>query len=121
MRSYPVCFAVLFGSLVVAQPADLPAPVRIESGVGGHIHPALCVTKKGTWSPSTARASTSRTCSRARRQDMVEAGPVPAHGQDAGLSRVADDGRLVHAWNVWFALLAVLAVLASFAGRWAGT
>src|SRR5262245_15277631 len=28
------------------QEADLPSPVRIDSGVSGHIHPALAVTKK---------------------------------------------------------------------------
>src|SRR5262245_31732425 len=27
---------------------DAPKPVRIASGVSGHIHPAACVSKKGT-------------------------------------------------------------------------
>src|SRR5262249_43580001 len=31
-----------------AQNTELPPSVRIDSGVSGHIHPALCVTKKGT-------------------------------------------------------------------------
>src|ERR1051326_8081013 len=32
---------------LAAQNTDLPL-VRIDSGVSGHIHPALCLTKKGT-------------------------------------------------------------------------
>lgn len=35
-------------SSLFAQGTELPPPVRIDSGVSGHIHPALCITKKGT-------------------------------------------------------------------------
>ena len=41
--------SLLLLSLVLhAVPAELPKPVRIGSGVSGHIHPAACVTKNGT-------------------------------------------------------------------------
>src|SRR5882672_1753513 len=39
---------VLFPLSLFGQDSELPQPVRIESGVSGHIHPALCITKKGT-------------------------------------------------------------------------
>jgi hypothetical protein len=40
--------AVLLCTAVIGQEAGLSAPVRIESGVSGHIHPALCLSTKGT-------------------------------------------------------------------------
>ena len=45
---------MIFGTLLFfalmgfAKNAELPPPVRIDSGVSGHIHPALAITKKGT-------------------------------------------------------------------------
>src|SRR5688572_4389460 len=39
---------LLLASASLAQGPDLLPLVRIESGVSGHIHPALCITKKGT-------------------------------------------------------------------------
>lgn len=41
----------LFGCIMIAgalgaQNGALPQPVRIDSGVSGHIHPALCISKK---------------------------------------------------------------------------
>ena len=40
-------FVMIAGALG-AQSTQLPIPVRIDSGVSGHIHPALAFTKKGT-------------------------------------------------------------------------
>src|SRR5213594_3161279 len=40
--------SALFASALSGQEPSLPPPVRIDSGVTGHIHPALCITKKGT-------------------------------------------------------------------------
>lgn len=38
-----------FTTTVAAEPDPWPPkPIRIASGVGGHIHPAACVTRKGT-------------------------------------------------------------------------
>src|SRR5438105_15084197 len=39
---------LLVAAPLFAQEKELPPPVRIDSGVSGHIHPALCITKKGT-------------------------------------------------------------------------
>jgi len=49
MKKLPLLIAcVLFGSPVFAENTELPPPVRIDSDVSGHIHPALCITRKGT-------------------------------------------------------------------------
>ena len=38
---------LLFAARLFARDPE-PPPVRIDGGVSGHIHPALCLTKKGT-------------------------------------------------------------------------
>src|SRR6266704_869820 len=43
----PAVWLILAPALF-AQNVELPPPVRIESGVSGHIHPALAITNKGT-------------------------------------------------------------------------
>src|SRR4051812_13200705 len=48
-RSLTVVIGFLaVASTSAAQRRELPPPVRIATGVSGHIHPALCVSKKGT-------------------------------------------------------------------------
>ncbi len=89
-----------------AQPAgDI---VRIDTGVSGHIHPALCVTKKGTliavychaeYRPHRITRSTDggKTWSKpALFPHTVKTAVYPG-----SLTTLAD-GRIVHAWNVWF-------------------
>ncbi len=107
MRS-ALATTLVFAMACHAQDADPPISVRLETGVSGHIHPALCVTSKGTlvavfckseykpylitrstdggknWSKSTLFPHTEKT--------QVYPG---------SLTTLAD-GRLVHAWNVWF-------------------
>src|SRR5258708_4075646 len=43
-----VLAGLLLPSALFGRNAELPPPVRIDSGVSGHIHPALCISKKGT-------------------------------------------------------------------------
>src|SRR5687768_16148138 len=95
-------------SIASAQGRDLPAPVRVGSDVSGHIHPALCISKKGTL--------VAVFCQReykphliTRSEDGGKSWSTPKlfpHTQDTlvypgSLSTLAD-GSLVHAWNVWF-------------------
>src|SRR5262245_66162635 len=51
-RTLPLYFGVCFLYAAVARTDEsvigLNERVRIASGVSGHIHPALCMTKKGT-------------------------------------------------------------------------
>jgi hypothetical protein len=101
---------LVFFLLLGMTPAALAdeKPVRIASGVSGHIHPAICVTKKGTvvvifsqfdfkdlkltrstdggqtWSEPVAFALTAR-------QSIYP-----------GSLTTLEDGRILHAWNVWY-------------------
>ncbi len=101
--------ALLFlTTLASAQEAPLPPPVRIETGVSGHIHPALCLTRKGTlvavfckseYKPYLITRSTDagQTWSKPALFPPTEKTSV----YPGSLTTLAD-GRLVHAWNVWF-------------------
>jgi BNR/Asp-box repeat len=103
-----LALAVLLTPNLLGQDTALPMPVRIETGVSGHIHPALCITKKGTlvavyckkeYAPYFLTRST----------DGGKTWSKPALVQGAEKSQVYPgslttlaDGRLVHAWNVWY-------------------
>jgi hypothetical protein len=103
------CASASFG-----QDAQLPPTVRLDTGVSGHIHPALCVTKKGTlvaayckseYQPYLLTRSTDggKTWSR----PALFPHTVKALVYPGSLTALAD-GRLVHAWNVWFTAAAKL-------------
>jgi hypothetical protein len=92
-----------------AQGRDLPPPVRLCSDVSGHIHPALCISKKGTlvavfcqheYKPHLISRSTDggKTWS----DPKLFPPTVNTQVYPGSLTALAD-GRLVHAWNVWFA------------------
>jgi glycerophosphoryl diester phosphodiesterase len=94
------------GSAVSGQ--EVSAPVRIETGVSGHIHPALCITKKGTlvavyckseYKPYLITRSTDggKTWST---PTLFE--PTAKMQVYPGSLTTLADGRLVHAWNVWY-------------------
>src|SRR5688572_24048410 len=42
------CFAIFASAWDLVSAADLAGLVRIGNPVGGHIHPSLCLSKKGT-------------------------------------------------------------------------
>src|SRR5882724_6326661 len=84
--------------------------VRLDTGVSGHIHPALCVTKKGTliavychaeYKPHRVTRSTDggKTWSK----PALFPHTVNTQVYPGSLTTLAD-GRIVHAWNVWFSL-----------------
>jgi hypothetical protein len=93
-----------------AQEAKLPPPVRIESGVSGHIHPALCITAKGTL--------VAVFCKKERAPHLIsrstDGGKTWSHpalfpptiktGIYPGSLTTLADGRIVSTWNVWFAV-----------------
>jgi hypothetical protein len=89
--------------------ADTPAEiVRLDSGVSGHIHPALCITKKGTLIAIYCHAEY-RPHRITRSTDSGKTWSKPAlfphtiktQVYPGSLTTLAD-GRIVHAWNVWF-------------------
>jgi hypothetical protein len=98
--------SVLCGAAGLAQ-AGSP-PVRIDNGVSGHIHPAICVTKKGTLVAVYCK-SEYKPYLITRSTDGGKTWSKPAlfpHTVDTrvypGSLTTLGDGRLVHAWNVWF-------------------
>ena len=112
-RRLAACLALC--SLIAApaafgQEGKLPPPVRIDSGVSGHIHPALCITSKGTLVAAF--------CKRERAPHLITRStdggktwsqpalfpPTSKTGVYPGSLTTLADGRIVHAWNVWFAV-----------------
>jgi hypothetical protein len=102
-----VLTALSAGAYFVAA-GELPTPVRIETGVSGHIHPALCVTSKGTlvavyckseYQPYLITRSTDggKTWSK----PTLFPHTIKTQVYPGSLTALAD-GRIVHAWNVWF-------------------
>lgn len=99
--------ALLLSSTVLAAEPD-SKPLRIGSGVSGHIHPAACVTNKGTvlvmYSQSEAK---NMRMSRSEDGGKIFAESVPfPHTQQVefypGSLTALADGRIVHAWNTWY-------------------
>ncbi len=101
--------SALCSSSLAAEEGDLPPPVRIESGVSGHIHPALCITKKGTlvavfckseYQPYLITRSTDGGKSWSKPALFSHTAKTQVY--PGSLTTLAD-GRIVHAWNVWYA------------------
>ncbi|MFM7097796.1 MAG: sialidase family protein [Gemmataceae bacterium] len=99
---------LLISGVLGAQDPGLPAPVRIDSGVSGHIHPALAITKKGNLVAVYCKSEYNPYLV-TRSLDMGKTWSKPAlfpHTVDTqvypGSLTTLADGRLVHAWNVWF-------------------
>lgn len=97
-----------FAPFASAGSENLPAPVRIETGVSGHIHPALCITAKGTLVAVFCK-SEYKPYLITRSTDGGKSWTKPAlfpHTTETavypGSLTTLADGRLVHAWNVWF-------------------
>lgn len=83
-------------------------PVRIASGVSGHIHPAICVTKKGKivviFSQSDFK-DLRQTSSNDGGKTWSKPEPFPHTVKQSiypGSLTTLSDGRILHAWNVWY-------------------
>src|SRR5438105_8847754 len=99
---------LLVAAPLFAENTELPPPVRIDSDVSGHIHPALCITKKGTlvavyckseFKPYLITRSTDAGKTWSKPTPFPHT--VATQVYPGSLTTLAD-GRLVHAWNVWF-------------------
>lgn len=102
-----VLFAALsFPAFAFSQDADL-ALVRIAKPVNGHIHPAMCLTGKGTLVVTFGHIN-HRDLRITRSTDGGKTWAVPTpfvHTQGKtyypGSLTTLRDGRIVHAWNRW--------------------
>ena len=98
---------LLLASVAIAAEPDTK-PLRIGSGVSGHIHPAVCVTNKGTvivlYSQSEAR-NMRLTRSEDGGKTFTESVPFPQTEKiefyPGSLTTLAD-GRVLHTWNTWY-------------------
>jgi hypothetical protein len=106
-------FMAVVGLLIIASSASaqgnaLPPPVRIGSNVSGHIHPALCISKKGTLVAVYCQHEYKpHLITRSNDGGKTWSTPIPfPHTLDTqvypGSLTTLADGGLVHAWNVWF-------------------
>lgn len=110
MRIHQLLIAIVLLGVpaLTARAAELPPPTRIETGVSGHIHPALCVTPKGTLVAVYCKSEfmpylLTRSTDGGQTWSKPELFPhtVKTQVYPGSLTTLAD-GRLVHAWNVWF-------------------
>ena len=101
-----VVFGVWMGSASLAD--DVPRYVRLGSGMSGHIHPAACVTKKGTVLVTYCQteAKDMRLC---RSTDGGKTWSEPAAYLPTaklliypGALTTLNDGRVLHVWNTWY-------------------
>lgn len=107
-RMLAIMSLLVFAPALLAQDSALPPPTRIETGVSGHIHPALCVSKKGTLVAVYCKSEyqpylLTRSTDGGKTWSKPELFPhtVKTQVYPGSLTTLAD-GRLVHAWNVWF-------------------
>ncbi|MCO6457691.1 MAG: exo-alpha-sialidase [Pirellulaceae bacterium] len=87
--------------------ADEGRPVRIADPVGGHIHPAACLTAKGTLVVTYGRVNhRDLRITRSLDGGATWTDPVPfehtvGKSYYPGSLTTLSDGRLLHAWNRW--------------------
>src|SRR5687767_14623531 len=104
----PMPRAALLLCLLPAFAAAQDKPVRIASGVSGHIHPAVCVTKKGTVVVFYSQADyrdLRQTTSSDGGKTWTKPAPFKHTEKQSfypGSLTTLKDGRLLHAWNVWY-------------------
>lgn len=83
-------------------------PVRIASGVNGHIHPALCKSKQGTLIGIFGQSDfkdlrvTRSTDGGKTWSEPTPFGPAVGEWLYPGSLTTLADGRIVHLWNRWY-------------------
>ncbi|WP_425616503.1 sialidase family protein [Anatilimnocola sp. NA78] len=97
----------LNSSVQGAEPADLKSLLKIASPVGGHIHPSICRTKKGTLvvtfgqvNHRDLRILRSTDDGQTWSQPEPFAPTIKKSYYPGSLTALAD-GRIVHCWNRW--------------------
>jgi Neuraminidase (sialidase) len=108
MRSLCPLLLSLFCVQVRAEDDWPPKPLRLASKVSGHVHPAACVSKKGTVIVVFSQ-SDMKDLRLTRSTDGGKTWSAPAAFEPTaklsiypGSLTALADGRVVHAWNVWY-------------------
>src|SRR5438128_771089 len=101
-------FLALLSAAFSCPAGDAPKPVRIASGISGHIHPAACISKKGTVVVIFGQ-SDFKDLRVTRSTDAGSTWTTPEPFEPSakqsiypGSLTALKDGRIVHAWNVWY-------------------
>lgn len=106
-----IIFHLLIALFTATSPTradDAAKPVRITTGVSGHIHPAACVSKKGTivvifgQSDMKDLRVTRSSDGGATWEKPTPFEPSAKQSIYPGSLTTLSDGRIVHAWNVWY-------------------
>lgn len=101
-----LCGVLLLPGLATAQVSDLK-PVRIGNPIGGHIHPAACITPKGTIVVTFGQVNhrdlrITRSTDGGQTWSAPEPfGPTVKKSYYPGSLTTLQDGRILHAWNRW--------------------
>jgi hypothetical protein len=111
----PLVLALLLGGRLLPaspqekdRPAEEVGPVRLASGVSGHIHPAACVTRSGAVLVIYSKSDFKDLhLSRSDDGGRTWSKPVPFAPTEKlsiypGSLTTLSDGRIVHAWNTWY-------------------
>lgn len=100
--------AILPFVITLIHAGDAPKPVRIATGVKGHIHPAACISKKGIIVVIFSQFDM-KDLRLTRSFDGGEKWSTPEPFEPSakqsiypGSLTALKDGRIVHAWNVWY-------------------
>ena len=99
--------AVMLTASVFAADESL-AYVRLASGVSGHVHPAACVTKKGTVLVIFGQQEyidlriTRSTDGGKSWSEPAKYDPTQKINIYPGSLTTLSDGRILHIWNVWY-------------------
>ena len=100
-------FAALLASCHIGSAADALKLVRLGNPVGGHIHPAACVSAKGTLVVTYGHVNhrdlrlTRSTDGGATWSEPKPFAPTVGKTYYPGSLTTLRDGRLLHAWNRW--------------------
>lgn len=104
-----LAFLCLVSALFAGTPDSSPG-VRLETGVSGHIHPALCISKKGTLAAVYCKSEykpylITRSTDGGKTWSKPTLFPHTVESQVyPGSLTTLSDGTLVHAWNEWFSV-----------------
>lgn len=103
-----IAFCCLLSATSASAEGSLPTPVRLASGVSGHVHPAFCLSKKGTLIVVFSQADfrdlrlTRSTDGGKTWSKPVAFAPAVKSSIYPGSLTTLSDGRILHAWNRWY-------------------
>jgi len=109
LRSLILACSLVLSATAVSADSDELRPIRIAVPVNGHIHPAICLSPKGTLIVTYGRVNhRDLRITRSTDGGLTWSEPIPfVHTVDKtyypGSLTTLADGRILHCWNRWSA------------------